>query len=99
MKCTTSEAATTSNESSGQGNSSARLCRTSSPGKRSRAAATNGADGSTAHTDPTPSRSTSRAVSAPGPQPTSNARRPGARASNGTSSSVSGSEYRPMNRP
>ena len=40
-------------------------------GNRVRMAATNGWDGSTAATDAAPSRATSSAVSAPGPQPTS----------------------------
>ena len=49
---------------------------TSTPGKRSRAAATNASDGSTAATSCVPSRRMSSAVSAPGPQPTSSTRRP-----------------------
>ena len=76
MKWTTSWASAASNVPSGNGSCSADARRTSAPGLRARAAATNGSDGSTAATAAGPSRSTSSAVSAPGPQPTSIARWP-----------------------
>ena len=50
MKWTTSWASAASNAPSGNGSSSAEACRTSTPGCRARAAATNGSDGSTAAT-------------------------------------------------
>ena len=76
MKCTTSCAAATSKVPPGNGSASAAACSTSTPGLRSRHAATNDSDGSTAVTEAAPRRRTSSAVRAPGPQPTSSARSP-----------------------
>ena len=56
----------------------ARACAASTSGSRSRNAATNAVDGSTAATADAPRRATSSAVSAPGPLPTSSTRCPAA---------------------
>ena len=80
------------------GSSSADAFTTTTSGRRSRIAATNGSDGSTAMTDAAPSRSTSTSVSAPGPQPTSSAVRPRPTASQSANSTESGRENRPMKR-
>ena len=77
MKGTESEASATSNELSANGISSATPSRTSTPGLRSRQAAVNDSDGSSAVTFSAPSRATSSRVRPPGPQPTSRARWPG----------------------
>src|SRR5262245_10436439 len=67
-------------------------------GLRSRAAATNGSDGSIAETAVAPTRLTSSAVSAPGPQPTSSTRAPGAISAKSASNGASGTENLPMKR-
>jgi len=64
MKWTTSCASVAPNVPSGNGSCPAAACLMSAPGRRSRAAAANDADGSTALTDPAPTRLTSSAVSA-----------------------------------
>src|SRR6476646_686591 len=98
MKWTTSCARAAAKESSAKGSCSAGARRTSTPGFRSRAAATKLSDGSTAATASAPSRRTSSPVSAPGPQPTSRARTPGPTPAKSASSGASGSEYLPMKR-
>ena len=77
------------------------LCRPrwmSTPGLRTRAAATKLSDGSTAETASGPRRSTSSAVRAPGPQPTSSTRWPPDTPARSASCGASGAEYLPMNR-
>ena len=98
MKWTTSWASAASKVASGNGRCSAAASRTSTPGNRSRTAATNGLDGSTAVTFAVPRRRPSSAVSAPGPQPTSITRWPAATSARSAICPTSRSEKRPMNR-
>ena len=98
MKCTTSWASAASNAPSSKGSSSAAAWRTSTPGLRSRAAATNDSDGSMATTASGPTRSTSSRVSAPGPQPTSSVRCPATTPARSAICAASPTEYRPMKR-
>ena len=65
MKCTTSCASEASKASSANGNCSAEACWTSTPGWRSRAAATKDSEGSTAETADGLDRLTSSAMKAP----------------------------------
>ena len=81
------------------GNRSASAVRTSAPTRRSAHDRANPSDGSAAATRGAPTRSTSSAVSAPGPQPTSSTRWPGctpAKSANSGASGASGRDYRPM---
>jgi len=73
--------------------------RTSTPGSRAWAAATNASEGSTADTPDTPSRCTGTSVNAPGPQPTSITRCPRLRPTKSANSCPKGSEKRPVKRP
>src|SRR4051794_1363578 len=98
MKFTTSWESAASKRSSSHGSSSAGACRTSAPGARSLAAATNGSDGSAAATLCAPSRSTRASVSAPGPQPTSTTVMADDTPANSANSGASSLEYRPMKR-
>ena len=99
MKWTTSWARAASKPRPRTGAASAGAWRTSTPGWRSRSAATNGSDGSTAATAPGRRALTSSAVSAPGPaadveHALTAPRRPRSRRTGGRA----GSEYLPMNR-
>ena len=98
MRCTASWAAVQSKAPSGHGSFSATPERTSTPGTRSRTAATNESDGSIALTRAGPTTAASTRVSAPGPHPTSRTRWPGTRPSQAANCPASGSENRPMNR-
>src|SRR3954451_1172673 len=98
MKCTTSCASAASNMPSANGKVSAGASWTSTSGWRSRAAATNDSDGSTAATFDAPTRSTSSVVSAPGPQPTSSTRWPGPTPARSANCGVRRTEYLPMKR-
>ena len=98
MKWTTSCASAASNSPSANGSSSAAARRTSTPGWRSRAAATNGSDGSTAATAAGPSRADQLGRQRTGPA--ADIQHPLAGADPGEigEREASGIEYLPMNR-
>ena len=97
MKWTTSWASAASYVPAANGRCSDGASRTSTPGNRSRTAATNDDEGSTAETPDPVTRRTSSPVSAPVPQPTSRTRMPGPIPAVSAIAADSWRDHRPMN--